>query len=164
MASGPKNCHKAKKILELSLTPTKSIILFLIIIVNLQFYTLSNFQSSRGFFPPQPYKISTTNVENATIYINGNDDFINQANVEGRPGEGTALNPYVISGYEIIGSGSGNLIDIWETDIHFRISNCELDNGYYGILLRNVTNGEISNNEVTNSEEGICLHYTSILE
>ncbi|MHA2248136.1 MAG: NosD domain-containing protein [Candidatus Hodarchaeales archaeon] len=138
----------------------KSIFLFLFVVVYLWAYTLSNFQSAQGFFTPQPYKVSTTYVEHASIYINGNTDFINQANAEDWSGEGTALNPYLISGYEIVGSGSGSLISIRETNIYFQVSDCKLDAGYYGIFLRNVANGEVSNNEITNSEEGIRLDYS----
>ncbi|MFX1507595.1 MAG: nitrous oxide reductase family maturation protein NosD [Promethearchaeota archaeon] len=147
------------KILELSMTLRKYLLLFLLIIGILSVYNLPNVQSKQEISSLQHYLTSTTNEEHASIYINGNDDFITQANAEGWPGEGTAQNPYVISGYEITGSGSENLIDIWEIDIHFRISYCELDSGYYGIHLHNVENGEVSNNEISNSEEGICLHY-----
>ncbi|UCG01426.1 MAG: right-handed parallel beta-helix repeat-containing protein [Candidatus Heimdallarchaeota archaeon] len=137
----------------------------LLVLVHLWFHPLSNFNCTQGFFAINSYKeISTTHVEHATIYINGNNDFSNQANTEGWPGEGTALNPYVISGYEITGSGSENLIDIRGTNIYFRISNCRLDNGYYGIHLHNVTNGEVSNNDITNSEEGIRLCYSENIE
>ena len=146
-----------QKTKELKMYNKNSIILFLLVVVNLLVYTQSRFQSTQGFCTPLPYKVSTTYVEHATININGNDDFINQANAEDWPGEGTALNPYVISGYEIVGSGSEYLIYIWQTDIYFQIKDCELDNGYFGIYLGYVTNGEVSSNVITNNDEGIRL-------
>jgi parallel beta-helix repeat protein len=90
--------------------------------------------------------------------IDGNDDFSVTATVENWPGNGTQSFPYVIDGYNLTGSFDSNLLEIMNTDVYFRIINCLLSQGWNGIHLINVTNGEISNNTVVNnSESGIFL-------
>jgi parallel beta-helix repeat protein len=86
------------------------------------------------------------------IWIDGNDDFHTQANNANWPGDGSKSSPYVISGLEI--SDSNNLIAIFNTDVHFHLSNCLLSDGIQGISLGNVRNGYISNNILFNSIGG----------
>ena len=61
----------------------------------------------------------------------------------------------MIDGYEITGTTYGSSIYIRHTDLYFKISNCHLENGYNGLLLTNVTNGEVFQNTIINHEIGI---------
>ncbi|MFW9854884.1 MAG: right-handed parallel beta-helix repeat-containing protein [Candidatus Thorarchaeota archaeon] len=118
------------------------------------------------------------------IYITGNQDFIAQATAEGWQGNGTEGSPYLITGFQIYGTGNGIpgdpfnpppidyssptrfLINIKDVDLHFRITDCSLVGaGTYGIYLENVTHAAILSNKVTRSDrDGIrlerCLNST----
>ncbi|MFX0122728.1 MAG: nitrous oxide reductase family maturation protein NosD [Candidatus Hodarchaeota archaeon] len=146
-----------KKIMGI-VTSRFSAILFLLVAINPWVCTLSSYQLCQGI--SQPYEVSTTYVEHPTIYIDGNNDFISQASAEAWPGDGTKHNPYIISDYDIVGNGSGSLIYIRNINIHYQIRDCRLNNGYYGIHLYRVTNGDVSSNEVTNNVEGVSLVYS----
>ncbi|MFW9994913.1 MAG: right-handed parallel beta-helix repeat-containing protein [Candidatus Odinarchaeota archaeon] len=92
------------------------------------------------------------------IKITSNGDFVDQADAEGWNGTGSLTDPYIIGGLDITNTTT-TLIEIKDTDVHFRITNCYLEGkgpdeyvAYYGIRLWNVTNGQIINN---------TIHYTS---
>ncbi|MFX0084947.1 MAG: right-handed parallel beta-helix repeat-containing protein, partial [Candidatus Hodarchaeota archaeon] len=96
------------------------------------------------------------------IKIEGDTDFHNQALSGGWQGNGTKRDPYLIVGYNITSSGSDNLISIENTNVHFKISNCYLIDGFYGIRLYNVRNGYIDHNTVqNNSGSGILLSHSN---
>jgi parallel beta-helix repeat protein len=85
-------------------------------------------------------------VQHDPISIGGNEAFINQANNENWPGEGTDSSPYIISGYQI--SSAAPLIQIFNTDLFFRIQNCKLQGDVSsggGIELNGVSEGHIEN-------------------
>ncbi len=82
------------------------------------------------------------------ISIDGNNDLINQASVEGWLGSGTEENPYLIDGYSITNCNVS--IAIKNTDIPFKITNCVLEQINWGIALSNVTNVHISGNTINN--------------
>ncbi|MHA2339234.1 MAG: right-handed parallel beta-helix repeat-containing protein, partial [Candidatus Hodarchaeales archaeon] len=97
--------------------------------------------------------ISKQYFESSPISIIGNAGFT------GFPGNGTLVDPYRIEGLDIT-SGSGFLVHIEDTDVHFRISNNILNGLWtsdFGILLNNVKNGIIENNTVYNANGGIEL-------
>jgi parallel beta-helix repeat protein len=100
------------------------------------------------------------------IYIEGNADFKTQASVENWPGNGTQSAPYVIDRLSIIDTShlwGRRIIEIKDSDVHFRISNCLLDHeitamySTRGILLRNASNGQLTNNTIANHGYGIVL-------
>lgn len=103
------------------------------------------------------------------ISIVGNSDFITQAAGKwdvGGTADGTVENPYVIEELIIDGGGTGTLISIMYTDLHFRIANCSLINGDVGIFFVNVANATVIDNELNNtlslwSGEGIWLNISS---
>ena len=73
--------------------------------------------------PPPVTGISTYFVEDHDpISIDGNGDFTSTAASEGWLGDGTAISPYLIDGYNII-SGI-KAISVNNTNVYFRISNC----------------------------------------
>lgn len=75
------------------------------------------------------------------ITIDGDTQFAEAAALEGWPGDGSAGNPYVISGFEINGTGYRWSICINNTRAHFEIVNCWLHDGTdAGLELHNVSN------------------------
>ncbi|MFW9995806.1 MAG: NosD domain-containing protein [Candidatus Odinarchaeota archaeon] len=101
------------------------------------------------------------------IIIDGNGDFATQANSENWPGSGTDGDPYIIGGYWIPAKFSYyTVISIKNTNVHFLIHNCSLENGDTGIDLYNVSNGKIFYNEITFNKEwaGINLYNCSNIE
>ncbi|MHA2276291.1 MAG: right-handed parallel beta-helix repeat-containing protein, partial [Candidatus Kariarchaeaceae archaeon] len=83
-------------------------------------------------------------IQHEPISIDSNEAFINQANNENWPGEGTDSSPYIISGYQI--SSTAPLIQIFNTDLFFRIQNCDLQGSNEGgIVLKEVLSGHIEN-------------------
>ncbi|MFX0181482.1 MAG: NosD domain-containing protein [Candidatus Hodarchaeota archaeon] len=89
--------------------------------------------------------------EHGPIFINGDTDFNRSVRVENWLGNGTPQNPFVIKGLRITGLPGSSLIKIWNTDLHFQITNCFLDGGYYGIHLSYAPNFHISENIVVNN-------------
>ncbi len=97
--------------------------------------------------------------ERGPIFINGNDDFAAQAEVEGWPGDGTEGNPYVIEGYKIDG-GEEHSIRVINTDYHLIIRGNLITGGESGIWAGNLTNGHIINNSVIGARWGIRSRVT----
>jgi parallel beta-helix repeat protein len=80
------------------------------------------------------------------------------------PGSGIEGDPYIIAGMNIT-SNSANLIDISDTTKYFVINDNLLDglNGnFVGISLLNVINGNVRNNTIQNSKNGVQLTSNSI--
>ncbi len=94
----------------------------------------------------------------ATILIDGNSDFASQSVIEGWAGNGSQTNPYIIEGYDINASTAAG-IEIKNTDVYFVIRDSYIHDGgtsYYGIILRNVINGEIKDSYLSNNDGGIA--------
>ncbi|MFO8020725.1 MAG: NosD domain-containing protein, partial [Promethearchaeia archaeon] len=94
------------------------------------------------------------------ISVDGNEEFGNLTDDKGFSGEGTLGNPYVIQGVKIDAEGSGNCIEIRNTDEYFNISSSLLVNsgsGSSGIHLENVTHGALYNNTIKSTGYGIRL-------
>lgn len=80
------------------------------------------------------------------------------------PGSGTSLFPYIISGYEIA-TDTSDSININNTRVHFKISQCEIGhpiyaNNFTGIRLTNVSNALISSNTIENCRIGVSIKET----
>lgn len=89
------------------------------------------------------------------ISIIGNAAFNSQATTESWPGDGTESSPYIIDGLSISSTGIyDTLIEIRDTDVYFRISNCLLVDGANGIGFSDVENGQISYNIISNTVGG----------
>ncbi len=82
------------------------------------------------------------------IFIDDNSDFTTL----GFSGNGTPTNPFMINNYNITGSSSETLIEIRNTDLYFKIIDCFLDRGKYGIVFTNVTNAVVFNNTIQRSK------------
>ncbi|MFW9916777.1 MAG: nitrous oxide reductase family maturation protein NosD, partial [Candidatus Thorarchaeota archaeon] len=96
------------------------------------------------------------------IEIVGNNAFVSNATAQGWLGDGTAGNPYVISGLNI-SNYSETSIAISDTTLYFQILNCLLMSRVWnGISFTNVTNGQIANNSINdNNYYGIALRDSS---
>ena len=104
----------------------------------------------------------------APIRIDSNSEFASLASSEGWTGSGTTIDPYIIAGLEISGSGdAGHGIYIGNVTSSFIIQGCHLHNvtdigasdDYFnsGLILFNVENGKIIENTVKNNAQGIRL-------
>jgi len=95
------------------------------------------------------------------IYIQNDSDFADQALAKGWPGNGTAVNPYIIEGLDIDAANATGCIRISHTTVHFSIRHCYLRGGslgwYDALVLNNVSNGEVLNNTCTNGNSGIVI-------
>ncbi|RLF40161.1 MAG: hypothetical protein DRN12_05990 [Thermoplasmata archaeon] len=97
------------------------------------------------------------------IHIDGDEEFILEAENEGWPGSGTMDSPYIIEGYEIDAS-SVHGIWIENTRVYFIIRNCIIrGGGFYndGVYLNSVQNGRIENTVSYNNDRGIHLFRSS---
>ncbi|MGY5860404.1 MAG: NosD domain-containing protein, partial [Candidatus Thorarchaeota archaeon] len=106
-------------------------------------------ETSGGFSP------AADPVPHASIWIENNDDFITL----GFTGTGEEGDPYIIENL-IIDYDNQDLITIMNTDVHFVIRDCTLTRtrpSSIGINLRNVKNGNITNNVISNNGDGIRL-------
>lgn len=94
------------------------------------------------------------------IYINGNQGWADFRNDGNCTGQGTWVNPYMISNLEIDAYNSSSCIFIENSDVPFIIQNCTVYNaskgsGAYldaGIKLLNTMNGRVINNTVLNNK------------
>ena len=112
-----------------------------------------------GYYRAQSY------TPHVPMNITSNADFV----TEGWTGSGTLENPYEIELLEI--SSDTMCIYIANTTAHFAIRNCSFTSNTHltgdGIILRNVTNGEITYCEFQSLSDGVYLgdsHETSIAD
>ncbi|MEM3611254.1 MAG: NosD domain-containing protein [Thermoplasmata archaeon] len=98
------------------------------------------------------------------IRINSNADFTPANGV--KSGTGSPWDPYIISDWEIDGTGYGSCIYIGNTTAYFVIKNCYLHNAtgngnlYYdnaAVQLRNVKNGTVKESVILNSTIGVYI-------
>jgi parallel beta-helix repeat protein len=98
----------------------------------------------------------------APILINGDAGFTSANGVTS--GSGTAVDPFVIEGWNI-GASTANGIDVRNTSAHFVIRNCYIhdgsDNNRHGIYFETVKNWEIKNVTSENNFQGIFFVYSS---
>ena len=148
---------KSKKIITLSLIA--------ILLVGTAGFTLSTYASSDQY--SEVGENENPVIKQYTIHdpirIDGNTDF----SAQGWPGSGTEEDPYIIEGFEIDGSGEGYGIYVGNTTVHFEVRENYVHSasgniGQFfwntGLILRNVQNGRLTNNTVTeNGRHGIYL-------
>jgi parallel beta-helix repeat protein len=99
-----------------------------------------------------------TETVHSPISISGNSQFGTRAATEGWSGDGSSIDPYIISNYRIHATGD-HCISISNTDVHFVIRNCNLSGAdVAGVLLSAVLNGRIEFNTITQNEgDGVRL-------
>jgi len=127
---------------------------FLLLIFSLSF--MVNFHSVRSPLT----KVEIRAKADSPIWINNNNDLKNIAS----SGNGTQTYPYIIEDYIINGSASAHGIQISNTDVHFIIRNCTINQtviGGAGIRLQHVLYGQITNNTVLNAYAGIEIEYSN---
>ena len=108
-------------------------------------------------------------VSHAPIRIDSDAEFAAWALIESWHGNGTASNPYIISGYDIDAQRAGDAIYIGNTTVYFVIENCHFHNGSYkswyfsgsGIHFYNLQNGTVNNVTTTeNDHYGINIYHS----
>ncbi|MFX1360750.1 MAG: right-handed parallel beta-helix repeat-containing protein, partial [Promethearchaeota archaeon] len=100
------------------------------------------------------------------LIIDGNDEWASIANsYSWCSGSGLKSDPYIIENLSINGKASGYCFEIKNSDVFFVIENCIIYNAggngteNAGITLRNVSNGNITNNTIKdNRNSGIYLY------
>ena len=102
------------------------------------------------------------------IFIDGNAGFTNASGVVW--GSGTALDPFIIAGWDIDAFIGGNLsntygIRIESTEAYFIVRNCWVYNGssFYGIYLSNCVNGIVEDNSCWNDYSGIAISSSNLI-
>lgn len=117
--------------------------------------------------------IRTANYWNLTgspIYIDNTNPLYNWSKTafdnDWCRGNGSRNNPYIIENVTINGQGSGECIEILNSNAYFIIRNCTLSNSGpiidsdAAIKLRFVNNGNLVNNNVSYNPYGILLQYS----
>lgn len=124
------------------------------------------FAASLSLIPNLSSEIFPATVPARTAYISHvniaimNDAQFNSTNFPNNgvvSGNGTILNPYIISGWNINISGV-NGIQIWTATAYFIIRDCYIHGGgsdIYGIYLNNSRNGILNNNTISNYKTGL---------
>ncbi len=144
------------------------ILVVVLLILGLTVYVVPVISGENGISQAQVKALRYTPF--GVIRINSNAEFNTTAQANGWPGNGTAEDPYIISGYSIDAHGAGAAIYIGNTTVYFTIENCYLHNASYhswpyaggaGIILYNVTNAHVINNTLTqNEKQGLHFVYS----
>ena len=99
--------------------------------------------------------------EHEPIMINGNQDLLNTASIEGWSGTGSEQSPIVIRGFAIEGEYHG--IRIANVDLNFRIEDCLINGSEgemswsFGIILDNCSSASVEGCTIWGFDVGICL-------
>ena len=101
------------------------------------------------------------------IHIYDNQDWIDLKNAGKCSGEGTQIDPYILSNLKIDAKGLGSAILLDHQTVYFKIINSELFNSSgSGIFMYFSDNAEILNNSIYSNEYGIKFdgsYYNNIL-
>lgn len=128
---------------------------FLLVMILATLATLSLFTNRASALP-------AGFVSHVPILINGDAGFTPANGVTS--GSGTALDPFVVEGWDIDAS-SANGIEVRNTSAYFIIRNCYVhdggDNNKHGIYFETVKNWKIDNVTSANNFQGIFLVYSS---
>jgi parallel beta-helix repeat protein len=139
-------------------------VFFSILLVNIILLGFTSINSTHNhdeeldFINMKTDRLKITNyISHSPINIFGNNDLINQASAENWIGNGTAEDPYIISGFLI--ENVQTQIRVQDTDLHFIIKDCNLIGGFSGegIYLWNVHNIKIVNTIISSNTVGIII-------
>ena len=127
----------------------KELLLFLFVTTIVSSQILFSSAVTNDYIISKSEKLSALTYNDHTpILIDGNSDLLNQASIEGWSGDGSEEYPITITGYRI-SNPSVDGIKLWNVNCYWVISDCLIEGGApyaYGIYLRNVSNGIVSNN------------------
>jgi len=100
-------------------------------------------------------QFTTSYESHAPIVISSDADFTSQ----GWPGNGSAINPYVIENLSIV--SDGKCIEVDDTTAYFSVRNCQFSSASpstgKGVDVNVVQNGEIENCTFSNFYEGVII-------
>jgi parallel beta-helix repeat protein len=132
--------------------------LFLLIILDLNFFKSFNFSENVLIFKNESLNYSATFYSNeTTIIIIGNEGWTLASDNDWCKGSGTSSNPYLIKNITLTGLGGGYCLRVRDSDVYFTISNCTFSNATFGIILIDVYNGKLTNNIIYNNAYGIYV-------
>lgn len=115
-------------------------------------------ETEASLFDKAPKTTYTQYEAHDPLYLDDNSNFNLTAAAENWLGDGTKINPYWIIGLNITSPSDSLLIEIKNTNVHFRISYCQLAGRNTGICLFNAMNGQLTENAITdNSYRGISV-------
>jgi len=141
------NRYKGKRIICLLFIA--SIIIFSSLCENVKFGSLNIFRDTKGLEVKNSGFWALTG---SPIYIDDTDPANNWAVTvvtnEWCSGYGNSTHPYIIEDIVMGLSGTGNCIEILNSEAYFIIENCSLYDADHAIELSNVSNGQISGNEI----------------
>ena len=100
--------------------------------------------------------VTTSYAAHESIHIDGNEQFLALAVIESWPGNGSADNPIIISGYSF--AAAEHMLRINNSNLHFEFVDNQLDGLSYewcGVAILNSANGVIRDNYVRRAAAGI---------
>jgi parallel beta-helix repeat protein len=116
----------------------------------------SNLQSE-SIASLQETNLASSYTPHDEIWIYGNEMFVEQAELEGWPGNGTSEDPFLISGYYF--NTWDKPLTIYHTTLYWIFTNNLIDgeDDHGGTWIQNCTNGAIIDNEICNRRFGIAV-------
>jgi len=99
--------------------------------------------------------VASSVIVSTPIVINDDNDWIDLINSGRCTGQGTLNNPYVISNLKIDGVGSECILIALVQDVYYKIVNCNLYNGSYGVRTSYAEMGDIIGNNISYNTVGI---------
>lgn len=106
---------------------TRTIFVSVLLLLSLGFFSI-NLGVGQGSSAGPPPLGASAYAPHDCIRIEGDAQFLINATAEGWTGDGSATNPYVISGYSIDAHGAYNCIFISNLSYHMVIKECDLFN------------------------------------
>ncbi len=133
-----------------------TIVIFLAIVLLFSQFNLL-FSNYLGKKMSSNFNFTKSDTHNKILII-GDSNFTAINGVINPAAAGDEFDPFIIAHWEIDGGGTGNCIEIINTTKYFEVYNCSTINSEIGIRLENVINGEIFENNITQStDHGIYL-------
>ncbi|MGY5881939.1 MAG: right-handed parallel beta-helix repeat-containing protein [Candidatus Thorarchaeota archaeon] len=105
-------------------------------------------------------KVTSAYTPHTAILLDGNTEMIAQATAESWPGDGTAGDPYQITGYSFY--DVQHSVEIRNIDLHWTFTDNEIDGPgdatvWCGMEISNSSNGYVANNVIFNRYRGLWL-------
>ncbi len=121
--------------------------------------SLAMFSSNNTFEPSLTKRYLQSYDHHDQIWIQSDAEFHAQAAAESWEGDGSAGDPYVITGY--LFDCESQPLRIWDTRVHWIFTDNVIDgvgvNIQCGTWIENVTNGAIIDNQVFNRHSGLAI-------
>jgi len=119
--------------------------------------SLQNNPNNESVAAHQKASLASSYIPHDEIWIYGNEMFLEQAELEGWPGNGTSEDPFLITGYYF--NTWDKPLTIYHTTLHWIFTNNLIDgeDDHGGTWIQNCTNGAIIDNEICNRRFGVAV-------